>query len=97
MRILASLFLFSVDKIQWYRDHFIKQWPLSKTRVARAESFISNYIKDLTLGTNLDNRAYTIGSADQAYVTLKNKLSLVLYHYLYFGWDQAEIEYVFGN
>ena len=73
------------------------RYSLSRKRITRAQAFISNYIKDLTLGTNTDNIAHAIGSPEQTYDIVKSKLSLVLYYYLYFGWDKAEIECVFGD
>jgi len=93
---VATLILFSLAHVKLYRTHFMT-FPLSCTRISRADPFITQYIHDLALSDNSDAVGHVIGQASEVYATTVSKLSIVLYHYLYFRWSDKEIELVLGS
>ena len=92
----ATLILFTLANVNVYRDHFM-HFSLSSTRISRAAPFITQYIHDLALSDNSDAVGHVIGQASEVYATTVSKLSIVLYHYLYFRWSDKEIELVLGS
>lgn len=86
--------LFTVAYIPDYREHYVKTYPLSSRRINRAMSAMSQCMNDMALNSNQDGIGHPVGNTYDTYQTNLAKLQIVLYKYLYMGWNSEEYQIV---